>query len=106
MKISLWLLLALAVPGAVDCLAQDSRELPEKICYFSRLGEVVFSHALHAERIAECNLCHHNGQFKKCETCHGVLPEAPTRINALHMQCKGCHREMGMDTACSDCHHK
>ena len=89
----------------------------------SRKPPVKFSHRVHEARRVACTQCHHDyrgrrnvwheGQpVTKCQTCHGLRPEA-RRLdvkNAYHRQCKGCHlrlRQQGRQAGpieCQACH--
>ena len=84
---------------------------------------VKFNHRVHEARHVACTQCHHDYQGRrnvwhegmpvaKCQTCHGLRPEA-RRLdvkNAYHRQCKGCHlrlRQQGRQAGpieCPACH--
>lgn len=86
---------------------------------------VKFSHRMHEARGVACAQCHHDYQGRrnvwhegqpvaKCQTCHGLRPEA-RRLdlkNAYHRQCKGCHlrlrqqRRQAGPIECRDCHRR
>jgi hypothetical protein len=86
---------------------------------------VQFSHRVHEARRVACTQCHHDYQGRrnlwregqpvaKCQTCHGLRPEA-RRLdvkNAFHRQCKGCHLRLrqqgrqGGPIECQACHLK
>ena len=88
-----------------------------------RKPPVKFSHRVHEARRVACTQCHHDYQGRrnvwhegqpvaKCQTCHGLRPEA-RRLdvkNAYHRQCKGCHlrlRQQGRQAGpieCQACH--
>jgi hypothetical protein len=64
-----------------------------------------------------CQGCHHNSPVSKkppyCGNCHGKPfdaenPMKPGIMGAYHLQCMGCHKEMGMTkpVGCTDCHKK
>jgi hypothetical protein len=64
-----------------------------------------------------CQGCHHNSPVSKkppyCANCHGKPFDAesslkPGILGAYHLQCMGCHKEMGMTKpmGCNDCHKK
>lgn len=64
-----------------------------------------------------CQGCHHNSPVSKkpplCGNCHGKPfdaenPLKPGIMGAYHLQCMGCHKEMGMEkpAGCTDCHKK
>ena len=73
---------------------------------------VTFSHGAHVLFADECAACHHHcepGQTPACKECHGA-PFDPKNLNmpglkgAYHLQCVGCHKEMGGPRGCTECH--
>ena len=78
---------------------------PEELIFQTKMGEVSFAHKAHLQKI-ECATCHHTGENFSCSTCHGQDADIPRLTDALHMQCKGCHKESGLPTGCRDCHKK
>jgi hypothetical protein len=71
----------------------------------------------HTQQGTMCQGCHHNSPVSKkpprCENCHGKpfdaqYPLKPGIMGAYHLQCMGCHKEMGMEkpAGCTDCHKK
>jgi hypothetical protein len=69
----------------------------------------------HQQEGTVCQGCHHNAPVSmkpsNCENCHGKSfdaknPLIPGIIAAYHLQCMGCHKEMGIEkpAACADCH--
>ena len=75
---------------------------------------VIFSHAMHADITDNCATCHHHseaGQTLSCGECHGA-PFDPKNLNmpglkgAYHLQCMGCHKEIGGPVGCTECHAK
>jgi hypothetical protein len=81
----------------------------------NRYTQVVFSHATHTEMTEGCATCHHHspaGQTVSCGKCHRE-PFDPGNLNmpglkgAYHLQCMGCHQEMGSGPlGCAECHTK
>jgi Zn finger protein HypA/HybF involved in hydrogenase expression len=74
-------------------------------------GSILFDHQTHfgdGGYGLACDDCHHYEQdgTMSCsgEDCHG--PESdPTRGDAMHMNCKGCHEDNGAGPVeCSACH--
>lgn len=74
---------------------------------------VIFSHGMHTDFADNCATCHHHspaGQTLSCGECHGA-PFNPKNLNmpglkgAYHLQCMGCHKEMG-PMGCTECHAK
>jgi hypothetical protein len=89
-----------------------------KISEYSRLETkyepVTFSHGMHTLVADDCATCHHHsepGQTPSCKECHGA-PFDPKNLKvpglkgAYHLQCMGCHNEMGGPTGCTGCHAK
>jgi hypothetical protein len=79
------------------------------------IGDNKLAANFHADPGTLCQGCHHNSpQAKKppqCGSCHGepFNPEEPNRpglIGAYHIQCMGCHSEMGIEkpVGCTECH--
>ncbi|MDY6849811.1 MAG: cytochrome c3 family protein [Geoalkalibacter sp.] len=86
---------------------EEVLSVPEEFIFEGRLGRVHFDHRQHIEWVGSCDLCHHIGGHQNCENCHdGSDPAIPRNNNALHMQCKGCHNQEGLDTGCHTCHIK
>ncbi|MDO3378796.1 cytochrome c3 family protein [Geoalkalibacter halelectricus] len=83
---------------------QEEMKVPDEVTFPARLGDVHFSHIDHANWVPDCTTCHHTGAYPKCSSCHGVREDARRKTDAFHMQCKGCHQEVGLSTACADCH--
>lgn len=90
----------------VDSLAAKMKE--------NKLGEY-----FHTGDGGLCQGCHHNSPASKepprCASCHGRPFDSnnsgrPGLTGAYHIQCIGCHEEMGLEkpaaTACTECHEK
>ncbi|MCP4112097.1 MAG: cytochrome c3 family protein [Desulfobacteraceae bacterium] len=69
----------------------------------------------HSEKGTVCQGCHHNSPVSekppRCVNCHGKpFDESsmfkPGLMGAYHIQCMGCHKEMGLEkpVGCTDCH--
>ena len=68
----------------------------------------------HSDKGTICQGCHHNMPLTKkpsrCTNCHGkpfdeMNMSRPGAIGAYHIQCMGCHDNMGIDKmGCTDCH--
>ena len=71
----------------------------------------------HRDQATICQGCHHNSPISKtpprCVSCHGKPfdeknPFSPGLKAAYHLQCMGCHDEMGIEqpksTECTSCH--
>jgi hypothetical protein len=73
--------------------------------------EYVADHQSFFEDPQHCERCHHTGVADgPCSSCHGETIEQliPTRMNAFHRGCMGCHEGMGSgphgDDSCNRCH--
>jgi hypothetical protein len=71
----------------------------------------------HSRQGSICMGCHHNSPVSAnpphCGTCHGKSidvknPSRPGILGAYHLQCMGCHKEMGIKkpAGCTECHKK
>jgi len=69
----------------------------------------------HSEKGTVCQGCHHNSPVSqkppRCGNCHGKPFDdknmfKPGKMGAYHIQCMGCHKEMGLEkpVSCTDCH--
>ena len=111
---------ALVFAGTFVAVAGDSpatAEVKDEIIFESAKKKVTFTHAKHNEYVeGQCVKCHHKdeaGKEQGCglEGCHPKKKAGPddksiTKKNALHKQCKGCHKAeaKGPFKKCSDCH--
>lgn len=87
--------------------ASTGSAAPAHIVFEGRLGNVNFDHLRHTEWVPDCQTCHHIGGYQECGDCHAAeSTDIPSKNNALHMQCKGCHKQKGHDTGCNTCHVK
>jgi hypothetical protein len=75
---------------------------------------VTFSHGVHTLMTDDCATCHHHSdpdQTPACKECHGA-PFDPKNLNmpglkgAYHLQCMGCHKDIGGPRGCTECHAK
>ena len=97
-----FLLILFVLSAPLFCLAAEG---PEVIEFPSRWGIVTFDHQRHQVRVKDCLECHHQGvEMGACHSCHDMLPTTPIRKDALHKQCKDCHREKRGPTNCAGCH--
>lgn len=75
---------------------------------------VTFDHKGHADRIKNCQECHHKnekGKEEKCSTCHKAKLEGktPEFKEAMHGKCRECHKKDASKkapTKCDECHKK
>lgn len=97
----------------VVCYAAFPKEAPEepiRLVFRSSAGNVVFDHKAHSVDYGfYCEDCHHyeqddGGMGCGGEYCHGPNT-VPTRSDAFHANCQGCHEESGAGPVdCSTCH--
>jgi hypothetical protein len=110
---SIFLFIALAYPtNTPETIQLDSLS--------NVYGPVEFSHRYHAEMAGDCASCHHHSakySTPACGECHESISvyhyDAAKRApdlglkGAYHVQCMGCHKEMGSGPlGCTDCHEK
>jgi len=88
------------VAAAADSVAQKAAEAvapvaPTVVVYEARNGNVTFDHAVHAKAA-------------ECAACHTAMPPAKIELDkdSAHQLCTGCHKELGVPSACTDCHKK
>ncbi|OEU46894.1 MAG: cytochrome C [Desulfobacterales bacterium S7086C20] len=92
-------------------LAPEPPEEPIRLMFKTSAGKILFDHKIHTVEDGyglACEDCHHEEQDESSscsgEDCHGPDSE-PTRADAFHTNCKGCHEETGAGPAeCSACH--
>ena len=81
-----------------------SAQGPETLTFDTKMGTVTFPHNAH-QQYAECNVCHHTGDYTSCTSCHGVNDDAPKARDAFHQLCKNCHQEQQAGPVkCAECH--
>ena len=79
------------------------------------IGDNKIAAYYHADKGTVCQGCHHHSIPSKkppqCASCHGKpfmenQPHTPGLLGAYHIQCMGCHAEMGLEklAACTECH--
>ena len=108
MKKFLVLLVVAAFFGtALAAVAADKG--PAEVKLEAKMGTVTFPHAEHQGFISDCKTCHHTGGYEACDSCHGDAADGakPKYKDAIHNNCKGCHKEMKKGpTKCGGCHVK
>jgi hypothetical protein len=108
MKKLIVLLMVLTFVGtAFVVMAQDKGPASIKMDK-AKTGVVTFDHAKH-QGLTECKTCHHTDGFEKCDSCHAKKKDGkkPKYKDAMHTNCKGCHKEMKKGpTKCKGCHVK
>jgi len=106
-RLVVMLIVAAFVCTAFVAVAQDKGPASIKMDK-AKTGVVTFDHAKH-QGLTECKTCHHTGGFEKCDSCHGAKDDGKKikYKNAMHNNCKGCHKEMKKGpTKCKECHVK
>ena len=102
------LIVAAFVCTAFVAVAQDKGPAVIKMDK-AKTGVVTFDHAKHQADTPDCNVCHHTDGFEKCDSCHAKKKDGnkPKYKDAMHTNCKGCHKEMKKGpTKCKGCHVK
>jgi len=113
LKISLLFSIVLLVAGIV-CYAAfppPSPDEPVRLMFPNAAGKVLLGHATHVhEYDLYCLDCHHNledDEIYSCSECHGSEGDEymPSRTDAFHATCKGCHEDYGSGPVdCNSCH--
>jgi len=101
-----WSEIAHPVPIAEEVLADGGAAfagLPETITFTSSVGNVLFSHNVHAGELEiECADCHHQIHAVELDTPH------PDYLTSSWIMCEVCHNPnsavSGQYYKCSDCH--
>ncbi len=71
----------------------------------ARMGTVSFPHAVHQQRTASCEVCHHKGvEAGACTSCHEVEKSPPQGRDLFHKICRSCHEREGGPLQCRGCH--
>lgn len=114
LKVALLIMLILMVAGiiAYTAFSAPSPEEPLRIMFFNKAGKVFFLHSTHSNDYAsDCIDCHHNiedDDIYNCSECHEETSDdeyMPSRVDAFHEQCKGCHEELEAGPIeCAECH--
>ena len=79
------------------------------------IGDNQMAAYFHTDQGTVCQGCHHNSIPSKkppqCASCHGKpfaqnQLHTPGLLGAYHIQCMGCHAEMGLEklAGCTECH--
>ena len=113
LKIALLLAGILLITGII-CYAAfppPSPEEPVRLMFQNAAGKVLFTHGAHiADYGLDCLDCHHNiedDEVYNCGECHGATGDEymPSRTDAFHSQCIGCHEDAGAGPVeCNSCH--
>ena len=82
---------SVTAPGKVATKVQAS----ETLVIENKNGNVTLFHAEH-------------GKLYGCASCHGDAVPGPFELgkDTAHAMCKGCHKEQGGPTKCTECHKK
>ena len=113
LKISLFVMVVLFITGIICYAAFDppAPQEPVRIMFQNKAGEVLFSHSEHIDGYGlYCIDCHHNIDYDEvydCSECHYETGDEyqPSRADALHESCIGCHEDYGAGPGeCSSCH--
>jgi c(7)-type cytochrome triheme protein len=91
-------------------LHAQEKKAPEKLVFESKMGNVTFDHAKHAERVkADCKTCH-DKLFPQSKTPLNYKEKMHQVAEAGKTSCAGCHHTGGMAFAskgnCAKCHVK
>ncbi|MBF0390137.1 MAG: cytochrome c3 family protein [Desulfamplus sp.] len=113
LKIASLLAVVLFITGITCYAAFDppKSEEPIRLMFQNAAGKVLFTHAVHTQDYdLSCLDCHHNiedDEVYSCKECHEATGDEgmPSRTDAFHEQCIGCHNEKGAGPVeCNSCH--
>lgn len=109
-----------AVPAISSDAGPESITLESTIDVAAKPKPAVFPHKKHQDAGLACGECHHGAAdgkqvpyvdgdaVAKCESCHnkaaGLGPKTSSFKDVAHTNCKGCHKEKGVDNKCATCH--
>ncbi len=98
----------------IVCYAAFPESVPDepvRIMLNSTAGNILFDHKGHTSESGyglECDACHLHGDEDEptaCGECHEPDSEDVKRLDAFHIQCKGCHEdEEAGPVNCNECH--
>jgi hypothetical protein len=113
LKIVIGVMIVLLITGIICYASLNSSppDEPVRLMFQNKGGKVLFTHSVHAgEYASECLDCHHNldsDEVYNCGECHGETGDGdlPSKFDAFHAQCVGCHEESGAGPVdCNSCH--
>lgn len=115
LKIAIIIMVITLITGIV-CYAAftpPAHDEPLRIMFQNKGGKVLFTHSVHTEDYSiDCLDCHHNiedDETYNCSECHEETGDEylPSRADAFHAQCIGCHEEIDAGPMeCNSCHLK
>jgi len=113
LKIAILIMIFFLITGII-CYASFTPPVPEnpiRMMFQNKAGKVLFTHSVHTgDYTDDCLDCHHNiedDETYNCSECHEDTgdEDLPSRADALHAQCKGCHEDLGAGPVeCNSCH--
>jgi hypothetical protein len=113
LKLAVLIMAGLLITGIV-CYAAFSPPAPAdpvRLMFQNKAGKVLFTHQIHTDEYAlDCMDCHHNlidDDEYNCSACHEETGDdaMPSRMDALHDSCMGCHSDYGAGPVeCNACH--
>jgi hypothetical protein len=113
LKVALCIMIVFMISGII-CYASfipPAPENPVRIMFQNKAGKVLFTHSVHGDDYGtDCLDCHHNiedDETYNCSECHEETGDEdfPSRADAFHAQCKGCHEDGGAGPVeCNSCH--
>ncbi len=113
LKIAIVMMVVFLITGII-CYASFTPSAPEepiRLMFQNKGGKVLFTHSVHAGNYTgSCQDCHHNLDYDEtynCSACHEETGDEsmPSRADAMHSQCIGCHEEYGAGPVdCNACH--
>lgn len=112
LKVAIFIMIVTLITGIV-CYASFNPPAPDepvRLMFQNKAGKVLFTHSGHMDNYGlDCLECHHNLDYDdtyNCSDCHESTGDEsmPSRVDAFHFQCQGCHEDMGGPVECNSCH--
>jgi hypothetical protein len=122
-KAGVGILLGLIFSAVVAFSQEDMVAVDNRVFDNPQRSASIFEHEVHNEAagIEDCATCHHvydddgvlvedeSSEDSSCSECHGARDEGrrPNLRKAYHLNCKGCHAELGQGPVlCGECHRR
>lgn len=113
LKVAILIMIILLITGIIcyASFAPPATDEPVRLMFQNKAGKVLFTHSQHiGSYTSDCLDCHHNiydEETYNCSDCHEAKGDEylPSRTDAFHYQCKGCHEDYGAGPIeCNSCH--
>jgi hypothetical protein len=117
LQIAYGLAIILLVVGVLSYSAFSAKtpDKPVRLMFKCVAGKILFDHKTHTVESGygiSCSDCHHNleegeTEPEACGECHELESQdedTPSRSDAFHTQCIGCHEAEAGPAKCASCH--